>query len=254
MSVQPHDTGEVLVGVDGPVVTVTINRPAKKNALTQAMYRTLSDTLLAADQDLHISAVVVTGSPGAFTSGNDLVDFASGVDLDQVTRFLHAIATIRVPVVAAVNGLAIGVGLTMLLHFDLVYTEPDARFSVPFAALGLVPEAASSLLLPKTVGARHASELLLAGRSIDGIEATAWGLCTEVASPVLPAALDVAHRLANMPPEALRTTKALLRSEEGTVTGRMHEEMAAFASALQGPEFAEVMAARSEKRDPDFRR
>jgi enoyl-CoA hydratase/carnithine racemase len=252
MSVEPVITGDVRVSVDGAVVTVVIDRPAKRNALTQAMYRVLADTLLAADDDAGVGAVVVTGAEGAFTSGNDLADFAAGASLDQVVRFLSAIATVEVPVVAAVNGLAIGVGLTMLLHVDLVYVEPDAKLSVPFVSLGLVPEAASSLLLPRMVGPRHAAELLLAGRTIDGTEAVAWGLANAVASPVLDAALEAAHRLAAQPPAAVRATKALLRSEEGTVAGRMAEEMEAFGAALLGAEFAEVIAARRDRRDPVF--
>jgi enoyl-CoA hydratase/carnithine racemase len=254
MGIEPLAAGEVLVDVDGPIATIVLNRPTKKNALTQGMYRILADTLEAADGDLGISAVVITGSPGAFTAGNDLGDFASGADLGQTARFLGVIAGLRVPVVAAVNGLAIGVGLTMLLHFDLVYVEPDAKLSVPFAALGLVPEAASSLLLPQLVGPRHAAELLLAGRSITGVEAAEWGLCTEAASPAIDAARAAAGQLAALPPGALRATKALLRSDEQTVAGRMTEEMRAFTSALRGAEFAEVMAARAERRPPVFGR
>jgi enoyl-CoA hydratase/carnithine racemase len=152
-----------------------------------------------------------------------------------------------VPVVAAVNGMAIGVGLTMLLHCDLVYVEPAARLSAPFVALGLVPEAASSLLLPRVVGERRASELLLSGRQLDGVEAAEWGLANAAVTPALDAALAAAHRLAAQPPGALRASKALMRSSDRTVDGRMAEEMAAFVDALGRPEFAEVMAARRKR-------
>jgi enoyl-CoA hydratase/carnithine racemase len=252
MSVTPVPTGEVTVEVDGRIVTVTFNRPEKRNALTQDMYRVLADTLEAADRDLEVAAVVFTGNGEAFTAGNDLQDFASGGSLDQTNRFLQAIMTVNVPLIAAVNGMAIGVGLTMLLHCDLVYVEPSAVLSAPFVALGLVPEAASSLILPRVVGERRASEILLAGRKINGTEAAAWGLANDVASPVLPAALEAAASLAVQPPQAVRTAKALLHSEELTIAGRMAEEMTLFIEALGGTEFKEVIAARSEKRPPVF--
>jgi enoyl-CoA hydratase/carnithine racemase len=142
----------------------------------------------------------------------------------------------------------------MLLHCDLVYVEPEAKLSVPFTSLGLVPEAASSLLLPRLVGPRRAAELLLTGRSLTGVEAAEWGLCTGTASPAIEAARAAAQQLAALPPQALRTTKALLRSDDQTVAGRMSEEMRAFSAALRGTEFAEVMQARSERRPPVFGR
>ncbi len=252
MAVQPIDDGDVLVAVEDRIVTVTLNRPTKRNALTQDMYARLADTLLAAEDDRSIAAVVITGAGVAFTAGNDLADFSSGGNLEQTTRFLGAIASVHVPIVAAVNGMAIGVGLTMLLHFDLVFVEPEAKLSVPFAALGLVPEAASSLLLPRFVGPRNASDLLLAGKTIDGTTAAHWGLANASVSPALDAAVEAAHQLAAQPPEALRLTKALLRCEEPTVAGRMAMEMDQFGRALLGAEFAEVMAARSEGRPPVF--
>lgn len=254
MSVPMVETGDVRVEVEGPVVTVTLSREAKRNALTQAMYGTLADTLEAADADPGVAAVIITGAGVAFTAGNDLGDFASGVKLDQVDRFLTAISSVEVPIIAAVNGMAIGVGLTMLLHCDLVYVEPDAVLTMPFVALGLVAEAASSLLLPRLVGDRRAADLLLTGRRITGTEAAEWGLANEAVSPALTAARNAAERLAVLPPRALRATKALLHSDEHTVTGAMAEEMARFAAALRGPEFAEVMAARNEKRPPSFDR
>lgn len=248
MPVHPIPAGDVTVSVDGRVVTIAMNRPAKLNALTQAMYRDMTDSLLAADADLGVSAVIVTGGEKAFTAGNDLGDFAAGASLHQVVRFLDAIATIRVPVVAAVSGPAVGVGLTMLAHFDLVYVEPSARLSVPFVPLGLVPEAASSLLLPRLVGPRRATELLLGGRAIDGTEAAEWGLATAAVSPALDAARDAALRLAELPPQAVRATKALMHSEEATVAGRMAEEMAEFRRALGGPEFAQAVEQRARGR------
>ena len=223
---------------------MTIDRPAKRNALTQAMYERMTDALLEADSDPDVGAVLITGVGDVFTAGNDLSDFASGANLDQVARFLGALSSVHVPLVAAVNGFAVGVGLTMLLHCDLVYVEPTAQLSVPFVELGLVPEAASSLLLPRVIGERRASELILSGRRISGSEAAAWGLANEAASPALTLALDAATRLASQPPHAIRASKALLRSNDRTVEGRMAEEMTAFVKALGDPEFAAVVSTR----------
>jgi enoyl-CoA hydratase/carnithine racemase len=242
-----HDTGDVKVGVQGRIAVVTIDRPSKRNALTQEMYQRMADVLLEAESDSDIGAVVITGVEDAFTAGNDLADFTAGNSLEQTDRFLEAISTVHVPVIAAVNGLAIGVGLTMLLHCDLVFVEPTAKLSAPFVQLGLVPEAASSLLLPRVVGERRASELILTGRPLTGQEAADWGLANATASPVLAVALEAAERVSAQPHSASRASKALLRSLEGTVPGRMAEEMAAFAEALKGPEFAAVMAARKAR-------
>ncbi len=252
MSVIPVGSGDITVQVDDRIVVVAFNRPEKRNAITQAMYGTIADTLEAANADIGVAAVIFTGNGDAFTAGNDLHDFASGGSLEQVSRFLQTIMTVNVPLIAAVNGLAIGVGLTMLLHCDLVYVEPSAILSAPFVSLGLVPEAASSLLLPRVVGERRASELLLAGRKINGTEAVTWGLANAVASPVLSAARAAAESLAVQPPHALRAAKALLHSDEVTIAGRMAEEMTRFVEALGGAEFAEVIAARQEKRPPIF--
>jgi enoyl-CoA hydratase/carnithine racemase len=252
MNLTPVDSGDVLVEDVGRTVVVTFNRPGKHNALTQSMYGTIADVLEQADADRSVAVVVLTGSGKTFTSGNDLNEFASGGSLVEVRRFLEAIAGVNVPIVAAVNGSAIGVGLTMLLHCDLVFVEPNAHLSAPFVGLGLVPEAASSLLLPRVIGERRASEVLLAGRGLTGDEAAAWGLANAAVSPVLPAALEVAGRLGVLPPNALRATKALLRSNELTVSSRMKAEREVFVNALTSPEFAEATAARKEKRSPVF--
>lgn len=242
-----HLDGDVKVSVQDRVVRVIIDRPAKKNALTQTMYQRMADALLEADSDPDIGAVVISGVADVFTAGNDLADFTAGNSLDETHRFLEAISSVHVPLVAAVNGLAIGVGLTLLLHCDLVFVEPTADLSAPFVGLGLVPEAGSSLLLPRVVGERRAAEVFLTGRHLSGAEAVEWGLANAAASPVLPVALEAAERVAGQPHAAARTSKALMRSHELTVQGRMAEEMAAFADALKGPEFAAVMAARKSR-------
>lgn len=242
--VELHREGDVKVQVDNRVALVTIDRPAKRNALSLAMYGRMADSLLEADVDPDVGAVVVTGVGDVFTAGNDLADFASGDRLDEIARFLDAIATVRVPLIAAVNGMAIGVGLTMLLHCDLVYVDPTAQLWVPFVELGLVPEAASSLLLPRVVGDRRASDLILNGRHLSGTEAAEWGLANAAVTPVLEVALTAAGLVANLPPGAIRASKILLRSDEQTVQGRMVEEMKAFGDTLRGPEFAAIISAR----------
>lgn len=241
---ETQSTDDVKTQVNEGVLTLTINRPSKRNALTQAMYATMADGLERADEDEGIGAVVITGIGDVFTAGNDLVDFASGENLDEVARFLSAISSVRVPIVAAVNGLAVGVGLTLLLHCDLVYVEPTAKLWAPFVELGLVPEAASSLLLGKVVGERRASELILCGRRIDGREAAEWGLANAAVTPAIDVALEAAHTLAARPPNALRASKTLMRSNEQTVQGRMTEEMTAFREALGGQEFAGIVRLR----------
>ncbi len=235
---------EITTQLKDGVLVLTIDRPLKRNALTQAMYGAMADALRDADSGDEAGAVVITGVGDVFTAGNDLVDFATGASLDEVVRFLTTISSIRVPVVAAVNGLAVGVGLTLLLHCDLVYAEPEAKLWAPFVELGLVPEAASSLLLPRVIGERRASELILCGRRIDGREAAEWGLANAAVTPVLEAALEAARQLAAQPRGAVRASKALLRSEEHSVEGRMAEEMKAFGEALAGPEFARIIGSR----------
>jgi enoyl-CoA hydratase/carnithine racemase len=242
-----HSDGDVKVSVHDRVALVTIDRPSKKNALTQVMYQRMADALLEADSDPDIGALVISGVADVFTAGNDLADFIAGNSLDETHRFLEAISSVHVPLVAAVNGLAIGVGLTLLLHCDLVFVEPTADLSAPFVGLGLVPEAASSLLLPRIVGERRAAEIFLTGRHLSGAEAVEWGLANAAASPVLPVALEAAARVAAQPHAAVRTSKALMRSGELSVRGRMDEEMTAFTDALKGPEFAAVMAARKAR-------
>jgi enoyl-CoA hydratase/carnithine racemase len=246
---QPH-TPEDLINatVDGSVLVITINRPAKRNAITQDMYRTINDSLSSTTNRPELGAVVITGCGESFTAGNDLADFSSGGELEESNRFLEILATIDVPLVAAVNGMAIGVGFTMLLHCDFVYVDPGAVLSAPFVSLGLVPEAASSLLLPRLIGGRRAAEMLLGGRSITGTEAGEWGLANAVTASPLAAAMEMANALASQPPLALRATKSLIRSDEQTVTGRMAEEWACFREALSRPEFADIASARDQKR------
>lgn len=237
----------------GFVTIIRLNRPEKYNAITQDMYSVLRDALLSADHDANVRAVILTGVGKAFTAGNDLNDFAIDAGGNApVQTFLRTIASIAVPVVVAVNGLAVGVGVTMLLHCDLVYADPSATFQVPFVDIGLVPEASSSLLLPQLIGARRAADMLLNGRKLTAAEAASWGLINDVTEDPLGHALEVAFAIATKAPGAVRHTKTLTRSATVDVTARMDEEEASMASQLVSPEFAEVLAARREKRQAVF--
>jgi enoyl-CoA hydratase/carnithine racemase len=243
----------------GGVLTITFARPAKKNALTAAMYQTVADALGAAQEDKAVRVILIRGSEGNFSSGNDLEDFMKAPPKDDnapVFQFLRQISSAQKPLVAAVAGVAVGVGATMLLHCDLVYAADTAQLSLPFAQLGLCPEAASSLLLPRLAGHQVAAEKLLLGEPFDALEAHRIGLVNRV----LPAAeLDAfaakqAAKLAALPASSLRVTKALLKDTGGVdLAARMSEEGRHFGAMLRSPEAREAMSAFFEKRKPDFR-
>ncbi|PWR22231.1 enoyl-CoA hydratase [Zavarzinia compransoris] len=251
-------TDLVLTEVRDGIMTVTMNRADKKNAITLAMYDGIVGALAQAAADTTVRVVVLTGAGTAFTAGNDLVDFMQNPpDLNgesPVSRFLAAISTFPKILIAAVNGVAVGVGTTLLLHCDLVYAADTARFSLPFTALGLVPEAASSLLVPAMIGHRKAAELFLFGDQFDAARAADLGFVNEV----VPAADLAGHvaakaaRLTALSPSALRLTKQLMKSQTPAVAGRMKEEGAIFGELLRGPEVAEAIGAFFEKRKPDF--
>ena len=248
-----------IVVTDRPGVReVVLDRPAKRNALTRAMYRALGDALAGAPAS-GARAIWLHGSTECFTAGNDLGDFADAVpgERSAAWEFLEALIACDVPIVAAVNGAAVGVGTTMLLHCDLVYCSVGARFQLPFVNLGLCPEAASSLLLPARAGALRAAELLLLGDPFDAAAARDAGIVNAVlptAAATDSLALARAEALAAKPVAALRQTRALLRRNRAEVLAVMREEGTAFAELLHGPEAREVLAARAEKRTPDFTR
>jgi enoyl-CoA hydratase/carnithine racemase len=240
------------------VTTLRFDRPEKKNALTVAMYEQLTDALVAAASDPAVHAVVLAGSSDCFTSGNDIADFARANQGGLSTApldFLRALATFEKPVIAAVAGVAIGVGTTLLLHCDLVIAAPSARFKTPFVALGLVPEAASSLLLPRLVGERRAAQLLLLGEQIDAATALAWGLVNEIADDPLAASLAKAKTLAACAPSALRATKSLTRrATRESVLETMAVEAETFSKQLRSPEAMEAFQAFMARRPADFSR
>ncbi len=251
-------TDQILTETRDGITTITMNRADKKNALTLAMYDGIVDALKAAEADPTVRVVVITGAGSSFTSGNDLIDFMQNPpDLagdSPVSRFLAAITTFPKVLIAAVNGIAVGVGMTMLLHCDLVYAADTAKLSMPFTALGLVPEAASSLIVPAMIGHRKAAELFLFGDQIEAARAAELGFVNEV----VPAEALMAHveakakRLTALAPSALRLTKQLMKSSSREVAERMKEEGAIFGAQLRSPEVAEAIGAFLAKRKPDF--
>lgn len=238
---------DVIIEQQEKTVTITLNRTAKKNALTQAMYADMTAALQAADKDPNIAVVIIKGAADSFTAGNDLQDFLNMEKVDNDTpafKFLYTLASIQVPLVAAVNGLAIGIGTTLLLHCDLVYASEEAQFSLPFINLGLVPEAASSLLLPQACGHLRASELLLLGERFDAQHAKACGIVNDVvAKQDLDAKVDaVVQQLASKPVSGLRAAKTLLKLPAEPVAKRIERELDIFSKALASPEAKAVIA------------
>ena len=251
---------EIVVAKSARVLRIQINRPAKKNALTTSMYRDFAAALRGGAADGDVRVILVHGAPDAFTSGNDLQDFLANPPRgpeSPVFAFLDAVTHVEKPLVAAVNGVAVGIGTTMLLHCDLVYAGEDARFALPFVNLGLCPEAASSFLLPAVAGYQRAAELLLLGEPFDAAKAHAVGIVTEVVpgDRVLEVAEQAARKLAAKPPAAVRATKQLLKAQFGALMeAALAEELRQFGERLVSPEAKEAFSAFLEKRKPDFAR
>jgi enoyl-CoA hydratase/carnithine racemase len=245
------------------VATIEIARPQKKNALTVAMYQAMADALRAAAADGAVRAVLITGQPGIFTSGNDIEDFmarppgagGSATEEAPVFQFMKALVEIDKPVVAAVTGAAIGIGTTMLLHCDFAYVSDEARLAMPFVGLGLVPEYASSLLVPQLMGHRRAAEKLLLGDPFTGEQAVECGLANAVlpAAEVVNHARRIAERFNALPPGAVREAKRLMRApQRERILRTIAEEGAIFAARLRSPEAMEAFQAFFQKRKPDY--
>ncbi|MBI1396733.1 MAG: enoyl-CoA hydratase [Betaproteobacteria bacterium] len=237
---------------------ILIDRPDKKNALTVGMYQSMADALVEADADPGVRVVLVHGRPDCFCAGNDLDDFLNNPPQDDdapVVRFLNAISGAVKPIVAATGGPAVGIGTTMLLHCDLVYAAPDTKLQLPFTLLGLVPEAASSYLLPALAGYQRAAELLLLGKPFTAAKALEAGIVTEVIpeADVIDYAVEAATTLAALPAASVQMTKALMKKHaRPLVAEQMHEELALFRTRLASPEAREAFSAFLEKRPPDF--
>lgn len=233
----------VLIEDAGAVRLVRMNRPDKKNALTSVMYAAMADALAEANRLPQVHCVLIAGSGGAFCAGNDLHDFQNAAEEDEglsepILRFLHALAGFRKPLLAAVRGPAVGIGTTMLLHCDYAVAAADARFATPFVNLGLIPEAASSLLAPRLMGQRRAFALLVMGEPLDAPAALACGLVNTIvaAADVDAEAMAAAQRIARLPPEAVAATRQLMRGSPEELMARIDEEADYFRVRLQSEE------------------
>jgi len=253
-------TDPVLTGLTDGILTVTLNRPEKKNAITQAMYTVLAEATERARTDDTVRVLLFRAEGESFTAGNDIADFIAigssggGQMVDApVFRFLKALADLDKPAVAAVQGRAVGIGLTMLLHCDMVVVAEDALLSAPFVNLALTPEAASSLLLPMVVGHQRAFEIFALGEPIDGRTALAWGLASRAvpADQVDATAAELAARVAARAPNSIRKTKRLMRDPVRLWT-LMQQEGEAFGSQMSSPEAMEAFMAFTQKRAPVF--
>lgn len=254
-------TEHVRTTVEDGVLRITLARSDKKNALTQAMYAALGNALARAETDSSVRAVLFEAEGDAFTAGNDLGDFAAVASgelarEDMTTHlFLDALAIARKPYVAAVHGLAVGIGVTMLLHCDLVFVAEDAKLSAPFVNLALVPEAASSVLLQARIGYARAYAMFALGEPINGRTAAAIGLANAALplNEVRPKALAAAKLLTSKPMGALQATKELMRDSKA-IAALMARETEIFSARLKSPETAEALRAFAERRPPDFRK
>ncbi|WP_455929476.1 enoyl-CoA hydratase-related protein [Pseudomonas fluorescens] len=236
-------TDAILLQREGGLLTLQLNRPDKKNALTRAMYTQLAEALEQADADSGIRAVLIQGSNACFTAGNDIADFLEQPpsDLDSPPfHFMKSLLNCRKPVIAAVAGAAVGIGTTLLLHCDLVYISRDARLRMPFVNLGLCPEFGSSLILPRLLGHAKAAELLLLGEGFTGEQAAAWGIATEAmgsGEAALAKAREVAQRFESLSPGAVQVSKQLMKSvDREQLRQVIEEEGALFVQRLKSPE------------------
>ncbi len=234
--------------IDG-VCRITLDRVAKKNALTRDMYKAIADALESAATDDAVGCVLITGSGGVFSAGNDIGDFQKAKDEPQKqhsdsARIYGCLPTYPKPVVAAVDGLAIGIGTTLLLHCDIVYCSTAARFRMPFVDLGLVPELGASMLVPALAGRHKAAELILLGDFFDSATAESIGLVNKVLPPeeLGAYALAISKRLAAKPRTSMRLTKGLLRRGAEAVHEQIAAEMVLFRQQLVSPEVQAIMA------------
>ncbi|MCD2517098.1 enoyl-CoA hydratase [Massilia sp. G4R7] len=252
---------DMLITKAAGLLTIEFNRLERKNAITAAMYQSMADALLDAEQDTSVRAILIAGKPEIFTAGNDLDDFmknsAPGVAVENrpVYQFMRALHGSTKPVIAAVAGAAIGIGTTMLMHCDLVYAADNAKFSMPFTQLGLCPEFGSSLLLTQSAGYPRAAEKLLLGEAFGAQEAFDMGLLTKVlpAAELRAFAEQQAAKLVALPAASIRTTKALMkRPRVKDIESAIAAENERFAAMLLAPEAKEAFTAFFEKRKPDF--
>lgn len=248
----------ILTSKQNGILKIEFNRLEKKNSITSDMYRMIADAIEDGEKDKTVRVLLLCGKPEIFSAGNDLEDFMNNKDdvTDRpVAQFMRNLSGAAKPVLAAVAGAAIGIGTTMLFHCDQVYAADNAKFSMPFAKLGLCPEFASSMLLPKIMGYQRAAELLFFGEAFSAREAFDMGLVNKVLAPeeLLPYAYAQAAKLVALPPSSLRTTKSLIKARSAdAVAAQMLEENKHFSAMLQAPEAKEAFAAFFERRKPDY--
>jgi enoyl-CoA hydratase/carnithine racemase len=249
---------DILTSKANGILTITFNRPSKKNAITAAMYQIIADALMDAKSDTDVRVILITGTQEIFTAGNDLDDFLQNPPQSTdspVYQFIQSLIHTTKPVVAAVAGPAVGIGTTLLLHCDLVYAADNARFSMPFAQLGLCPEFASSLVLPQIAGYQRAAEKLMLGEAFPAQEAYAMGFVNKVLpiAELLAFARAQAAKLAALPTSSLRATKRLMKSKQtAAIEAKIEEESILFGEMLVSEEAKEAFVAFFEKRKPDF--
>ena len=249
---------DILTSKENGILTITINRIGKKNALTAAMYQTMVDAMKDAESDASVRVILFVGQPQIFSAGNDIEDFLKNPPNNlssPVFQFLWQISHASKPLIAAVAGAAVGIGTTMLLHCDLVYAADNARFSMPFTQLGLCPEAASSLLFPQLAGYQRAAEKLLLGEAFDVTEAHAMGLVNKIlpAEDLLAFAQGQAAKLVALPAASIRVSKQLMKgAQTAAIEAQMTQEIAHFGAMLKAPEAKEAFTAFFEKRRPNF--
>jgi enoyl-CoA hydratase/carnithine racemase len=252
-------TSGIKVSIADGVQTIRFARPEKKNAFVSASYTEMVGALRSGDTSADVAAHVFIGSDGVFTAGNDIGDFlataqgSSGLG-EPVLSFIRCLPHVKKPMIAAVDGLAVGIGTTLMFHCDLVYATPAARFVAPFVNLGCVPEAGSSLLGPRLMGYARAFELLALGEPFTADAAREAGLVNKIvpAEELEPVAFAAARAIAQKPPEALALARRLLRGDPGETAARIDEEAALFSERMQSPEAKEAFSAFLEKRPPDF--
>ncbi len=263
MALTEQGTDQILTSAEDGIFRIQLNRPEKKNALTQAMYQGVADGVEAADKDGSIRVILITGTEDCFCAGNDVMDFKNVKDQKdsgdsqprQGNSMIGVLMESQKPVIASVSGFAIGIGTTLLLHCDLVYAAESAVFRLPFVNLGLCPEAASSYLLPRLAGYQHAAELVLLGDKFSAETAREAGIVNQVYpdAELADAVMAKARQLAAQPPNAMRITKALLkRGHMSAVNEANVAEMKHFGQLLVEPEAVEAFAAFAERREPDF--
>ena len=248
---------EVIIARNGHILDIQFNRPDKKNALILNMYTAMTDAFKTAEDDIDIRVILLHGAGGNFTSGNDIKDFLSNPPTDDsapALQFVSTIARSTVPIVAVVEGVAVGIGSTMLLHCDYVLATADARLQFPFVNLALLPEAGSTYLLPRHLGYTRAAELAMLAEEFSGTRAVELGIASKIydAGKIGAEAIAIAEKFAAKPPQAMRLTKRLLKGEQAKIDAAITEEGRHFTNQLTSPEVREALSAFMEKRKPDF--